>query len=97
MRQSMWLLRKAADRKRGVRHLALQRDLPDLHGRPVWLVSGARDSYVEPEETREIADAVAAEAWLVPKAKHNQSRELVTAEYDERLTAFFTAAFRRDA
>ena len=92
VRQSMWFLRKAADRKKGVRHLTLQRDLSGLRDRPVWLVSGARDSYVTPEQTAEVAAAVRSEPWLVPKAKHNQSRELNPAEYDARLTAFFTDA-----
>ena len=92
IRQSMWFLRKAADRKKGMRHLALQRDLPGLRDRPVWLVSGTRDSYVTPERTAEVAAAVRSEPWLVPGAKHNQSRELDPAGYDARLTAFFTDA-----
>ena len=96
VRQSMWFLRKAADRKRGVRHLALQRDLRALRNRPVWLVSGARDSYVTPEQTRGLAKAVRGDAWTVPKAKHNQARELAPEEYDARLTAFFDAAMHDD-
>ena len=97
IRQSMWFLRKAADRKQSVRFLALQRDLRRLRSRPVWLVSGVRDSYVTPEQTRGLARAVGGEAWLVPKAKHNQARELATAEYDARLTSFFADAFDDDA
>ncbi len=95
IRQSVWYLRKAADRKKGIRHLALQHDLPQLKGRPVWLVSGSRDSYVVPEQTAEIAEAVGVEPWLVKKAKHNQSREIAGAEYDARLTAFFSDAVAR--
>ncbi|NNJ25526.1 alpha/beta hydrolase [Alienimonas chondri] len=95
LRQSMWFMRKAADRKKGVRHLALQHDLKGLRDRPVWLVSGARDSYVTPDQARGLAAAVRGTAWLVPKAKHNQSRDLAEAEYDERLSSFFLAAFDR--
>ena len=92
IRRSMAFLRKTADRKKGVRHLALQRDLRRLSGRPVWLVSGARDGYVAPEQTRRLARKLDVDPWLVPKAKHNQSRETAPAEYDARLTAFFTNA-----
>ncbi|MFH5803398.1 alpha/beta hydrolase [Alienimonas sp. DA493] len=97
LRQSMWLMRKSADRKKGVEHLALQRDLPKLRERSVWLVSGARDSYVTPEQSRRLARAVDAPVWLVPKAKHNQSRDIDPAEYDARLIAFFKDAFAERA
>ncbi|QDT17040.1 alpha/beta hydrolase [Alienimonas californiensis] len=97
LRQSMWMMRKSADRKKGIRHLALQRDLRALRDRPVWLVSGARDSYVTPEQARRLARAVDGTVWLVPKAKHNQSRDIAGAEYDRRLTAFFNSAFDRTA
>ena len=50
IRQSMWLLRKTAERKQNRKFLALKRDLKRLRGRPVWLVSGSRDSYVTPAQ-----------------------------------------------
>ena len=92
VRQSMWLLRKAAERKQNRKFLALQHDLKRLRNRPVWLVGGARDGYVTPAQTERVAEMARAKTWIVPKAKHNQAREIVTEEYDRRLCAFFEAA-----
>ena len=90
--QSMWLLRKSAERKQNRRFLALQRDLKKLRGRPVWLVGGARDGYVTPAQTERVAEMAGAKTWIVPKAKHNQARALMTEEYDRRLCEFFGGA-----
>ena len=96
IRQTMWQLRKVAERKKGRKFLALQRDLPKLRGRPVWLAGGARDSYVTPVQTAGLADAIGAEAWIVPGAKHNAAREVAGAEYDRRLIAFFASVMPAD-
>ena len=92
IRQSMWLLRKAAERKQNRKFLALQRDLGKLRGRPVWLVGGERDGYVTPAQTEWVARAAGADAWIVPGAKHNGAREVAREEYDRRLREFFAAA-----
>ena len=91
IRQTMWIMRKVAERRKGVKFLALQRDLPKLRRRPVWLVNGGRDSYVTPLQLDRLSAATGAEAWVVPGAKHNAAREKAGTEYDRRLVAFFAA------
>lgn len=78
--------------RRGCRYVILERYLPALRNRAVLLINGKRDNYVQPE----IAELLQAEIgpgnaslWIVPGARHNQSRETVPTEYDARLIEFF--------
>ena len=88
---TMRLTRWWTGRRTGRRYLALQHDLPELAGRPVWLVSGKRDSYVSPDQTRAVAGKLGVAPWIVRGAKHNEARRVAGGEYDDRLTAFFAA------
>ena len=74
-------------------YVVLERWLPRLRNRPVLLVTGERDNYVHPDVARELARYIhspAAQIWTVPSAKHNRARAVAAAEYDRRLTAFFS-------
>jgi plasmid maintenance system antidote protein VapI len=55
----------------------------------VLLISGARDSYVTPEIAQRLLSVIGdqAELWMVPGAKHNMSRAMMTEEYDRRIIA----------
>ena len=71
----------------------LEKWLPKLKGRPVLLVAGERDNYVHSDVTRELQRRIkssSAKIWHVPRAKHNQARATAGAEYDRRLTDFFS-------
>jgi pimeloyl-ACP methyl ester carboxylesterase len=71
----------------------LERWLPRLRDRAVLLVTGERDNYVHPDVARELARHIhspSAQVWTVPSAKHNKARIVAAAEYDRRLTAFFS-------
>jgi pimeloyl-ACP methyl ester carboxylesterase len=75
------------------RYVVLERWLPRLRNRPVLLVAGERDNYVHPDVARQLIRCIqssAAQVWQVPKAKHNRARSVAAAEYDRRLTDFFS-------
>jgi uncharacterized protein len=74
-------------------YVVLERWLPRLRDRPVLLVTGERDNYVHPDVARALVRCIqssAAQIWTVPSAKHNRARFVAGAEYDRRLTAFFS-------
>lgn len=75
------------------RYVVLEHWLPKLRNRPVLLVTGERDNYVHPDVARELVRCIpsdTAEVWQVPSAKHNRARAVAAAEYDRRLTDFFS-------
>jgi pimeloyl-ACP methyl ester carboxylesterase len=75
------------------RYVVLEKWLPRLRNRPVLLVSGERDNYVHSDVARELQRRIrssSAAIWHVPRAKHNQARATDGAEYDRRLTDFFS-------
>lgn len=76
-------------------YVVLEKWLPKLRNRPVLLVAGERDNYVHPDVAKELVRCIHssnAQVWTVPSAKHNRARAVAAAEYDRRLTAFFTQA-----
>lgn len=78
--------------QRGVRYLIAEPVLPRLQNRPVLLISGERDNYVVPGLVRKLSRKIASpmcRVWTVPKAKHNQSREVAKDEYDLTIAEFF--------
>ncbi len=71
--------------------------IAQLDGRPFFIVHGDADESVLVKHAYALADVIAAhgghvEPWIVPGAAHVRSSFIATAEYDRRLTAFFTAA-----
>lgn len=88
-RMVRWTSRILRQRK----YVVLEQWLPRLRNRPVLLVTGERDNYVHPDVARELIRCIqssAAQVWTVPSAKHNRARAVAAAEYDRRLTAFFS-------
>ncbi len=81
--------------KRHCRYVAIESYLPQLSGLPVSLISGKRDTYVHPDIAKSVFERIGGDQstlWIVPGAKHNQARNVATAEYDERLVKFFDQA-----
>lgn len=77
------------------RYVVVERWLPKLKDRPVLLIAGACDSYVDPGVGRELANRINSDNvqfWLVPSARHNRARNVAGGEYDRRLCEFFNAA-----
>jgi len=78
--------------RRGCRFIHVEQSLPALHDRPVLLISGKRDNYVCPEIAEHLQTSINSDLttlWLVPRARHNQSRETSTQEFDRRIIALF--------
>ena len=92
-----WHIRRAMDRalsinerRRGYRYLHLEDVVHDLN-QPVLMIFGRRDSYVNKEVAETVAGLIGdnAETWFVPRAKHNQSRQVAAQEYSMRLVEHF--------
>ena len=86
------LIRRISQRRRRVHYANVERWLRRLATRDVFLISGARDSYVLPEVTHKLAELVGPhcpEPWIVPQAKHNMARQQDLENYDRRLVEFF--------
>lgn len=92
-RITLRMVRWVSEWRRGVRYAIAERRLPQLRDRPVLLIAGARDNYVQPEVIRGIAAKIGSRChvWEVPDAKHNQARETLPDEYDRQVVEFFAA------
>jgi pimeloyl-ACP methyl ester carboxylesterase len=91
---TLWIVRTVSELRKGVRYAIPERAAVRLRHKPVLLVSGARDTYVNPEITRLLHARIGqppAGLWIVPDAKHNMSRQTCPQEYDARLLEFFSA------
>ena len=78
-------------RERSCHYPSLERHLPKLAPRPLFMIHGGADNYIKPDMARTLF-ALALEPkefWLVENAKHNQSFHLAAAEYKKRVLAFF--------
>lgn len=90
---TMIMVRWTSSVLRQRRYVVLERWLPRLRNRAVLLVTGERDNYVHPDVARQLVRCIqssAAQVWQVPSAKHNRARAVAAAEYDQRLTDFFS-------
>lgn len=84
--------RRIAALRRGCRFVHVEQSLSGLRDRPVLLISGKRDNYVCPEIAEHLQSRINSELttlWLVPRARHNQSRETSPQEFDQRIVALF--------
>ncbi len=91
---TMWLVRTLSELRKGVRYANAERAAERLCRKSVLLISGARDTYVNPQITRRLharTGQPAANLWIVPDAKHNMSRQTCPQEYDARIVEFFSA------
>jgi uncharacterized protein len=81
--------------QRGVRYVHLERILPRLRHTPILMISGERDSYCLPRFTYRLQKLTRQDrqrAWIVPAARHNEARKLVSKLYDDRLAEFLDQA-----
>jgi len=86
------LCRYISQWRRHCHYTNLERLLPKLCNRPVLLIAGGHDSCVPFEVTQSIANRIGGEqceVWQVPRAKHNQARQVDPATYDARVVNFF--------
>jgi uncharacterized protein len=94
---SIFLIKKISEFNKNCKYINIERKLSQLKGREVLLISGQRDSYVPTALTQKLYDRIASEQtklWIAPNAKHNQSREINTNEFDQRVSDFFGAALK---
>lgn len=79
-------------------YIVLERRLPRLKNKPVLMMNGTRDSYVDVAIPRMILKRAGGQPhhqlWEIPDAKHNQGREQVEEEYDRRLVEYFTSTLK---
>ncbi len=66
-----------------------------LAGRPVAIVHGQADGTIDVEQGKRLAAAARqsgspVDLWLLPKVDHVQAAFVATAEYERRLTSFFS-------
>ncbi len=79
--------------RRHVQYVVVEPKLQKLRSRPVLLISGERDNYVPPSIIRGLAKRLASpmcRIWSVPRAKHNQAREVDRDAYDQTVEQFFS-------
>ncbi len=91
---TLWLVRTLSEWRQGYKYAIVERAAGRLRHKPVLLVSGGRDTYVNPEITQQLhartGQAAATGLWIVPGAKHNMSRQTAAQDYDARLVDFFS-------
>jgi len=92
-RVTLRMVRWTSEFRRGVQYLIAERRLSRLRSRPVLLITGSRDNYVQPAVVRRIASRIKSplcRVWEVRDAKHNQARETAPEEYDREVVEFFS-------
>jgi len=73
--------------------------LAKLETVPALFISGGRDTYVRPEQTRALHKVKPGtkELWICPDAKHNQAVAIDPKTYARRVVAFFDHHLAQDA
>ncbi|MGB2614091.1 MAG: alpha/beta fold hydrolase [Phycisphaerae bacterium] len=73
------------------RYPSMRRALAALAQVPALFISGERDTYVRPEQTRTLCKLKPGkkELWICPDAKHNQAVAADPQTYAEKITSFF--------
>ena len=81
-----------AHRRMKCRYPSVRRAVRTMTSRPILLIHGARDSYVQVEQTQALHRAASRPKylWIVPAARHNQAVDMDPAAYAQRTVAFFT-------
>lgn len=99
IRWSVIKAQRIVEKRRGCRFVYLEGRLKSLANRPVQFVSGARDTYVpEPiisSVVREAGHDPITSLIRIPKAKHNQGRELAPEEFDAAAVSVFSKVTAR--
>lgn len=93
LKRTLNLARRISQWKRKCRYVLLEQYVPQLRQKRILLISGKRDSYVNPEVPKKMCERIFPNnedcLWIVPKAKHNGARKVAKEEYDRRLVEFF--------
>lgn len=86
-----WAGRTTSQWQSGRRYPNIERAARRLSPRPWLMVHGEKDAYIGPDIAMGLFEHAdhPKEAWIVPGAKHNRSREADPARYRRRLVAFF--------
>lgn len=90
---SLWLIRGMSQLRRGCKYANIEQALASLRNKPVFMMSGERDTYVIPSITLNLQDRTGQDepgVWIVPGAKHNMARQTAEDEYDGRIIEFFS-------
>ncbi|MCA9039969.1 MAG: alpha/beta fold hydrolase [Planctomycetaceae bacterium] len=94
VRITLTLVRWISQWRHGCHYLVLEKLLPSLKEKPVLMMNGTKDSYVQTEIPRQILKKAGGEEyhqlWKIPDAKHNLGREKDPVEYDQWLVQFFS-------
>lgn len=82
---------RRTERKRRCRFPHLERYLPRLAPRPLFMIHGSADTYIKTDMTTRLITFAREpkELWLVENAKHNQSLQVAGEEYRQRVLRFF--------
>ena len=94
VRLTLAMAKKASEVRRGCRYTRLERLAQRMPPKPVLMISGARDTYVQPDITAVLCRKLGQrcrEFWVVPAARHNMARTVDPAGYDRRLVELFSA------
>jgi fermentation-respiration switch protein FrsA (DUF1100 family) len=80
-------IRKAS----GCRFPHLERAMPRLSPRPLFMIHGGADTYIKPAMAQSVFARARApkELWVVEGAKHNQALNVAGKEYQQRIVDFF--------
>jgi pimeloyl-ACP methyl ester carboxylesterase len=90
----VWGALRRIERTRRVEYLNIERGIERIGRRPILMIRGQNDNYVN----QEIVDRLfhrakePKELWIVPKAKHNKCLEREGPRYQERVRDFFVSA-----
>lgn len=86
-----WAARLRSERRLRRRFPDVERAASAISPRPWLAIHGARDAYIGPEIATDLFRRAGEpkEFWLVPKAKHNRSREVAPEAYHRKLAGFF--------
>ena len=86
-----WLLLKLARIRFNCQFPSVRKTLHKLKGVSIFLVHGAKDSYITPEHAQMLFDSAKEPRylWIVPDAKHNQSVSVSPEAYAGRTVEFF--------
>lgn len=86
-----WMARQRSERRLRRRFANVERAVKRLGPRPWLAIHGARDAYIGPEIATKLFEKAKSpkELWMVPRAKHNRSREVAPEAYRRKITEFF--------
>lgn len=93
MTSTLWVIRSVSEVRRGCQYANIEKAVSRLREKPVFMLSGERDTYVIPRLTLDLQARTGQSdsgVWIVPGAKHNMARQTASDEYDRRLVEFFS-------